>query len=100
MDKKYFIVINQDIVASPYGKDSLYPGITLIQEKQEQKFLEEFSDLDIALMFIRDACSAVTFVENYQGTGNLHAMVKEYILYERNDDCTEAEAIGYSQMPK
>lgn len=109
MEKKYIIAINQAIVPAPYGMDSLYPGITLIQEKQERSFVEEYRYLDLALMFLKDQSSTVCLVENYQGTGSLHAVMKEYILFEKkNEDASQeecgvpldAEAIGYSKLQK
>ena len=109
-EKDYFIVVNQAIVPAPYGMDSLYPGITLVHEKREEKFLESFHDKELALIFIEDVVSSVVFVENYEGTGSLHAVVKEFILFERNSPAkgkaksdkfsADAEPIGYSKMPQ
>ena len=107
--KQYVIAINEAIVPTPYGMDSLYPGITLIQDKQDRRFLGSYENKELAVMFIEDAVSSAVFVENYQGTGNLHAVVKEYILFERKNAVNEygvemlpvdAEAIGYSKLPK
>ena len=107
--KRYFIAINQAIVPTPYGMDSLYPGITLIQDKQDRRFLESFENKEVALMFMEDVSSSAIFVENYQESGNLHAVMKEYILFERKATTNEfgvellpvdAEAIGYSKLPE
>lgn len=107
--KKYLAAISEAIVPAPFGKESLYPGITLVQENKRLRAVEEFSKLQFGATFVHSFQSSVVMIENYQGEGSLYASVKEYILYECSDHegkkfdgnvPLEAEAIGYSQMPK
>lgn len=108
VEGKYIVATNQAFVSAPYGLKSLYSGITLIQEKQERKFLESFHSLDLALLFLKGRISSVAFVENHKERGSFYALVKEYIIFERKGETPwkfnggvpdDAEAIGYSIMP-
>ena len=107
--KKYLAAISEAIVPAPFRKESLYPGITLVQENKRLRAVEEFSKLQFGVTFVHSFQSSVVMIENYQGEGSLHASVKEYIVYECPDHekrkfdgnvPLEAEAIGYSRMPK
>ena len=108
MSKKYFVAVSEAIIPAPFGRESLYPGITLVQEKRQQRVLEEFSKLEFGAAYVHSFISSVVMIENYQSSGNLHAAVKEYILYECPNNAgkpldgrvpLDADAVGYSQMP-